>query len=227
VSYDPKTSLIFWPKEQMSRFGQNPFGENLYRVIYGPSRCYLVYGQWNDAGSQRSKWTPLYPQVGNQWILERWKDAWTFARCGPAGWAESPLSVLGPYPSRGEYDLSHVFVLPPASSNVEAAVKAIEAGRNYSEYENFLAVRENVEKEQADKDRQIEDICKNALPAFGCAPMSGPGGGRSTKAAPVRLTAQEAGLPVPRGTKGEGKQRHHFGVPANIKPQRVETNVLV
>src|SRR4249920_2040494 len=101
--YDPKSSLRFWPLEKMSRFGQNPFGENKWRIVWAPSRRSLVHG-----AGMKPQWIVTHQHAGNAWILEKWLSAYEFTKCTAEVWNMS-LTLLGPYPSRGEYELAHLF----------------------------------------------------------------------------------------------------------------------
>lgn len=177
----------------MARFGQNPFGENKWRIVHAPSRRSLVHGH-----GYKPQWLPTYPQAGNHWVLEKWLSAHDFTKCDAETWNMS-LTLLGPYPSRGEYELAHVFD-PYPQGEVGKLIQMIEAGRErYSAYENSVSLRAEAEKEELAGKRYREAVIRNALPAFGAAPMSGPGGGRGTKTFDLPLTAQQAGLPTGAG----------------------------
>lgn len=184
----------------MARFGQNPFGENKWRIIHAPSRRSLVHGY-----GQKPRWLPTYPQAGTCWVLEKWLSAYDFTKCTAETWNQS-LTLLGPYPSRGEYELAHTFTdLLPSDVNLEKLISMIEAGRErHSAYENSVSLRNDAEKEEREAKNYREAVIRNALPAFGAAAMSGPGGGRGTKTFDLRLTAEQAGLPVGKGHIRQG-----------------------
>jgi len=110
----------------MARFGQNPYGDNLYRIVFAPSRRYLVYGEWPN-GERKATWLPKYPEVGDSWVLERWLTPFEYARCTPEEWNRE-LTVLGPYPDRGEYEICHKFNrVVPQDENITKLVELIEA----------------------------------------------------------------------------------------------------
>lgn len=187
--YDPIANLRHWPLEPMARFGQNPFGENLWRIVHAPSRRSLAHGQ-----GMSPKWLPTYPQIGNAWILEQWVSAYDFAKCAPEVWNMS-MTILGPYPSRGEYEWAWTFAPAPAADcDVEQIVSWVRAGKEkYSAAENLTAIKEDADKEQREGQRLREAQIRNLLPAFGAAPMSGYRGGRNTKTFDFPYAA-----PVPR-----------------------------
>jgi hypothetical protein len=206
----PKENLRHWPMP-MARYGLNPYGDNLYRIVFAPSRRYVVYGQWPD-GSQKARWLPKYPEVGESWVLERWLTPFEYARCTPEEWNRE-LTILGPYPDRGEYEICHKFnLVTPDNESITKLIELIEQShkdtrRNGNVFENpanTAACLDMAERDQAATSSQMQALIGNALPAFGYAPMSGPGGARGTKTRPVIQSAQEAGLPVmPRGERGK------------------------
>lgn len=171
----------------MARYGRNPFGENLYRVVFAPTRRHLCYGSW----------IPAYPQAGDSWVLEKWLSAYDFTKCTPETWDSTLGLILGPYPARGEYDLAHIFeACPPLDANLEKLTSWIEAGKRNSFNEILTAVRDDVDADAEARRNQRLDRIANALPAFGAAAMSGPGGGRGTKTMPIQFSANDLHLPT-------------------------------
>ncbi len=193
--YDPKSNLRFWPLESMARYGQNPFGENIWRIVHAPSRRSLVHGH-----GRKPKWLVTYPQAGDHWVLEKWLSAYDFTKCTAQTWNQS-MTLLGPYPSRGEYELCHIFELAlPESGNIEKLITWIEAGSKYSMYENMLSMRAEADREGQTGKSYREAVIRNALPAFGGAAMSGAGGGRGTKTNfDLPISANMMGLPKKAG----------------------------
>jgi hypothetical protein len=191
-AYDPVRNLRFWPLESMARFGQNPFGENIWRIVHAPSRRSLVHGE-----GDKPRWLPTYPQAGDAWVLEKWLSAYDFTRCTPETWNMS-MTLLGPYPSRGEYELAHIFN-PAPLGEIEKIITLIEAGGRYSANENKNALKDELDKEKKDKQNYWHARLMDRMHAFGTAPMVGFGGGRGTKTKDIRLTAEEANLPTKPG----------------------------
>lgn len=193
MDYDPKSNLRHWPFS-LSRFGQNPYGENLYRIVFAPTRRYLVVGE-------RAHWWPKYPECGDSWILERWRSAMEY-HGSRASW-DMLCSNLGPYPERGEYDIAHHFeIVQPDDCNLDKLIAWMEEGHKRNPRENTVALKAALEKDEADLSKVRQAMIGNSLPAFGSAPMSGPGGGRGTKTYPVMKSAEALGLPIlPRPKK--------------------------
>ncbi len=198
----PKEQLRHHPTP-MARFGQKPHGENLYRLIFAPSRRHLVYGEWPN-GERKASWVKRYPEIGEAWILERWLTPFEYARCTPEEWNQT-LTILGPYPDRGEYELCHKFdLVTPTDESIPKLIALIEQshkttrrnGRAFDNPDNTAACVDAAAREQASISGQMQDCIGNALPAFGVNAMVGYGGRRGTKEKPIRMTAEEMRLPT-------------------------------
>lgn len=202
-----QSNLRFWPLESMARFGQNPFGENLWRIVHAPSRRSLVHGY-----GRKPKWLPTYPQAGQSWVLEKWLSAYEFTKCTAETW-NMGLTILGPYPSRGEYEVAHIFEsLPPSDVNLDKVISWIEAGKRYSSNENRNAMKDEMAKEDTDKRKYWKDRLLNCLPAFGSVPMSGLGGGRGTKTIEFAKTAHQIDKPASPGHMTARPTKQQFDV---------------
>jgi len=215
LTYDPVAGLRHYPIS-MARFGQNPYGENLYRIVFSASRRHLVCGEWPD-GSNKAAYVRRYPAVGDQWIMERWLPAAEYAKMSREQWDREML-ILGPYPERGEYEICHVFeTCSIEDSNLEKLVAWIEMGRKTSFFETQTFHREDAAREKKAIGDQQEAMIKNWLPAFGTAPISGYGGGRSMKSAPIMKTAEELGLPMQGGQfRTKPGKPNKFQVPLEV-----------
>lgn len=216
--YDPKGNLRFWPLESMARFGQNPFGENIWRVVHAPSRRSLVHGH-----GRKPKWLPTYPQAGNAWVLEKWLSAYEFTKCTAEVWNMS-MTLLGPYPSRGEYELAHVF--PDFNVNPEKIITWIEAGKRYSANENANSLKQDMERENEAGVKYRKDVIMNALPAFGNAPMAGYGGGRGIKTQPDAYSANDFGW-RPSGARPKDPMRGIHTPMVRPSSKRVDVSQLI
>jgi hypothetical protein len=208
-------TLQHWP-QPMSRFGQNPYGQNLYRIVFAPSRRQIVYGEWPD-GSRRASLVAAYPEVGRRWILEHWMSAFEYARCTPETW-NMTMTLLGPYPERGEYQVCHIFdPVLPSDCNLDRLVMLLEAGRRkFTLNENTVAIKENEATRVKGIDGQKDAMIRNSLPAFGMAPMSGFGGGRGTKGDSPTRDPHWAGLPVAPGHTAFSKSNRRHEVLVTI-----------
>lgn len=203
--YDPKTSLQHYPIP-MGGYGKNLYGDNLYRIVLTASRRHLVGGSWAGEGCGYH-WVPRYRHVKAAWILERWHSAYEFTRMTRAQWDATmvdPLSgwlLLGPYPSRGDYELSWEFDAGVDSDNLATIIGAIERGRERS-FEDVRGFHKaEYEQEEKDTRRLAREEIRDAVSAWGNAPMSAGRHGRGTKTAPIQYSAEELGLRRPRGTR--------------------------
>lgn len=195
--YDPKADLQHHPMP-CRRFGVNPWGENLYRIVLTDSRRYLVCGKWNDSGTSRARWMPLYPHMLAQYVLEKWQDAFTFTGMTAEKWNVDPnCTLLGPYPSRGEYRMIGNTGIRPADTNIEKLIALVQAGANSSWAEKLQACRKQAEYAEAEAKRLRMDIIVDALPYKGTEALIGFNGGRGTKTAPILKSANELRLPRP------------------------------
>lgn len=199
LEYDPVTSLQHYP-EAMARFGKNPHGENLYRIVLTASVRHLVGGQWPD-GERGYHWVPRYRQLTAPWILE----AWSMPRMSRREWESyvDPITgwpLLGPYPLRGEYNLAFKFLSAADIAGLDQIIGAIERGRQRSFSEVRQANQAEYAQEERDTKRQSEDEIRDCVSAWGNAPFSSARAMRGSKTAnPFQFSAEQLGLPVPMG----------------------------
>ena len=199
LNYDPKSNLTHYPMP-MARFGLNPYGEPMYRIVSTASRRNLSGGRWSN-GEVGYRWVLTYKHIPDPWVLERWHSPWDFARCGKAQWDiaqtnESGYLTLGPYPDRGEYSHVHTFTCPIVDANLEKLIAWIEAGRERSWQDNLDACNQEYADEEKDKQGKMDAVVRNALPAYLDRPfVSGTGVKRGTKTAPMILTADQVKMP--------------------------------
>ena len=199
LQYDPAVNLRHYPVP-MSKYGTNPFGENLYRIVFTESRRHLVGGMWPD-GSMAYHWVPKYRQISSAWILERWrfepmtKFQWERDLVDPvSGW---PL--FGPYPARGDYDLCWEFDHGVDSDSMDNVVAFIEKRmvRSFQDTRDMISQGYEAEEKETRQNNFLD--MRDTFPAFGSAPMTSGRFGRGTKTLPDAVTANELHMPRPRG----------------------------
>jgi hypothetical protein len=205
LEYDPVASLRHFPMA-LGRFGKNPYGEPLYRIVSADSRRRLVGGFWQETGEVGYHWTRKYKRIEG-WILERWqmptlsKKQWDRDMIDPlSGWL-----LFGPYPERGEYEMAYHFDAEqkeaPTIGLVEKLIGALERGRSRSFEEVRAAHKAEYDAEERETKANVYDELRDVRQAFGMAPISSARGvSRGTKTLPNVISAQEAGLPIPRRT---------------------------
>jgi len=99
--------------------GLNRFGEPNYRAVWGWNRLTWIGGKWEDRDAHgvllrervELRKVPKYHQL-DRWHIERWCPPELYG--SPEEWRARTLEIedtqnvaaLGPYPSRGEYELA-------------------------------------------------------------------------------------------------------------------------
>jgi hypothetical protein len=154
----------------MKRFGENPFSESLYRVVFSDSRTDLLGGKWPD-GDCAYREVPRYPGIRGQWILEKW--------CSPAEYAgtpeqytreqwdaESGLLTCGPYPHRGEYAHCYTFPFMPGDGMICQVIGALKVSRDLTAAQHKQGIMEPLERQQKQQDQRFDDIFKEAMGPF-------------------------------------------------------------
>jgi hypothetical protein len=170
----------------LRKFGQNPYGENIYRIVWSESVFEIIGGIWEEradptkgnsivrrgkmlmdsnpviakhAGYKRVSKYPDYKGAGARWILEKWLPC-SFS---PFLWDykftnESGLSLSGPYPEQGEFWCSKV--ITDRGNYVELTADLIEIYARQiaaaDEYPDY-AKREAYEERQKRKQREYDN----------------------------------------------------------------------
>ena len=215
LSYDPAKQLMHYPGQSMARFGLNPYGEALYRIIAAHSRRYLVVGEWPD-GSIGAQWVPKYRAYGNMWVMERWLSAEQYCPQGKEHW-DRVEQRQGPWPERGVYDFCHAFECsPPPDANLDKLVALIETGMRRRFAELLQWHKDDAIEKEKRSDRKLEDKIRSLLPAMGCRVMFSEkvnrgsekvfGHGSAARSTEFRYSAQDMGMTKP-GIKQVGARR--------------------
>jgi len=177
---------VLWTGGSLKAFGQNPYGENIWRVVWAPSRMWQVGGRWQDREQGKIvrtvdeyRWIPRYGGE-NGWVLEKWLSAEEYAKCTEELWnmvmrdAETGLLELGPYPSRGVFEAAYTFSFYPPYSLVEKRIQMINYGKQkYSQNDIKLAHRDALDAREKAKDDKLEEMIRDAMPAFPIRGLSG------------------------------------------------------
>lgn len=151
----------------MSGFGENPYSEPLYRLVFSDSRTDLLGGKWPD-GNCDYREVPRYPALKGQWIMERWMTAEAYAgtreeyervQFDP----ESNLYTCGPYPHRGEYTYCHTFVGSPTEMQVGWAVHNNKMSRGLTAGQRKQGIMEPLEQQQREQDARFSDIWDESM----------------------------------------------------------------
>lgn len=157
--------------------GKNRFGEPMFRIVWGEARLGWIGGEWaifdahgNKNGSViEERLVPKYMPAA-RWYLEKWMPPEHYG--SPEAWAETQVEIvdgirvpnLGPYPSRGEYEMSIQFQRPNGDfaplipGVVLECVRMIKAGEAHSTTENNLAIKRAQEKKDRDWNAFADDV---------------------------------------------------------------------
>jgi hypothetical protein len=157
--------------------GRNRFGEPNFRVVWGWSRLSWIAGRWTDRDSHGN----ILPF--DRWHIERWIAPEIYG--SPKIWHAATLeredgilvSVLGPYPSRGEYE--HCFTLAGKggefiSLNPAACAKiarAIEWARGQPHARSRRALDTRESQRERESDARIDEVLDDDAPAFHSQPF--------------------------------------------------------
>jgi hypothetical protein len=193
TGYDPKSSLIHY-SHPMSRYGLNPYGSNLYRIVLNGSRRNMLGGTDGVTGVAGYHWAVTYDRIPlNSWILEKWlspseftdlsKEQWNLEYRDPA----TGLLLLGPFPDRGDYQLI-ISIAPEdiVDFNIEKLIQWQQMGREHTDQERKSALLAEYAKEEQAKDVILEGTLREKLPAFGVRPMFSSRVGRGSERAEGR-----------------------------------------
>lgn len=166
-------------------YGRNPFGQPLYRVIWGEDRLTLMIGTkdspWVDSDAEGNfireatgpRWVPKYALQGvERWYIERWLSAEEYAG-SKENWDKFCAAEMGPYPAEGEYE--HCFTLPRAmgsdltASVVDFIIQTIERSREMVRADKAKAKQalEDAQKQKlANWERDAEAQLADSMSAF-------------------------------------------------------------
>jgi hypothetical protein len=150
----------------LRKYGQNLYGENIYRVVWLASRCYLAGGFWEDAGTCEYR---LMPKYGRQekYGIEKWLPASRYGT--PDLWDKTQVGVegfynVGPFPAHGQFECAAVFstrpgplgYVPLEPGTVDLQARLIYMGRTASMWD----IRVNNRAEQESK-KKFQDAAFN------------------------------------------------------------------
>jgi hypothetical protein len=141
-----------WCARVLRRFGLNPYGQPIFRCIWGPSATKIVGGYWMDSGTSEYRVTKRYGD-DPKWILERWQPASEIGT--PQSWDASTLTYdgfygIGPFPAHGRYLHCTTFsvakgpqgYVPLEAGLVEMTARAVWMGRTLSKADIAIAERD-------------------------------------------------------------------------------------
>jgi hypothetical protein len=163
--------------------GVNRFDEPNFRAIWGWNRLTWIGGKWEDHDPHTGELLrevvalrrePKYHQL-NRWHIERWCPPELYG--SPETWARQTLEIegaqnvpaLGPYPSRGEYELAFTLEGPSQDGQpgefvqltpavAERVARAIEWSRGTPKQVRRRAIEDREAREEQEFDQVAEEI---------------------------------------------------------------------
>lgn len=109
----------------LARFGQNPHGDNLWRIAFTDSVRRMVGGKWPD-GKEEYRYKKVYTgkEAKGRWVLEKWRSAFELTLCTPETYLMQfgAISPNGPYPYKGDYEEVWVFTGSPDEMNIQRII---------------------------------------------------------------------------------------------------------
>lgn len=201
LDYDPTKNLITYPGISLARFGNNPHGEPRFRIVFAPSRRNL-----GAVPGESFSWVNTYA-LGPAWVLEKWLDPFAFAKCSRESWDIRLAAMLGPYPTRGEYQHCHTFTCAIDDANLDKLIAWINEGQNRRWNEVHDACIASYEYQRAESRKKANDLIQNALPAFGSTAFVGARGARGSKTVSASRSAR--GIGQLRKQAATGIQERH------------------
>jgi hypothetical protein len=201
--YDRPTPA--WVTSHLVKFGYNPYGQPLFRVVWSEGRLEQVLLSSGEYG-----WQQRYPGA-QRWMLEKWlptsysRVEWNTLFAAGAGDSDSSLwgkCYLGPYLEHGDYHCSYKLeyrgeYMPLTVAVIEYYARLIEHGKEYTVAQNKFAVEQRLAREKRAWNTRFDAIFDDAQPAFGVTRlMSGYGGKTADRVKPEDISfASTASLP--------------------------------
>ncbi len=184
----------------MSRYGLNPYGENLYRLVYAPSVKKMVGGKFSD-GYIGYRARPAYRHIGQYWVIEKWISALELTRMDELQYRnayidkETGLFPTGPYPSRGVYYYCETLSGNPADANIDKLVMWLEHAKHVDPAENQRHLLAELDKADKDDAATRLDWAKDKNRAAGIRAANFGGMVKAQKSYPMEKSAASLGLP--------------------------------
>jgi len=156
----------------LSRFGRNPYGQNIYRLIWAPSRMRIFGGYWDDVAKWEYRLTPKYGPTP-QWALEVWRPSITYG--SPEIWEAQTVAPdgylsCGPFPAHGDFECLHKFSaknaddggILPEPGLILYLVQEQRLLRAFSESQRKAVYEDEAAKSERRQDADFDDMWKEA-----------------------------------------------------------------
>lgn len=147
-----------WVKREMERFGKNPAGLPLYRLVWSENKLTLLDGEL----------VQEYDYDPPRWVIEKWlcPEMYAGSEVLYAFREATGQARQGPYPRAGYYcEVSpNPFVpgVPLTAEVVTLICTLIERGKAYTASERIAALKEREEKKEAARKLELVESIKEA-----------------------------------------------------------------
>lgn len=148
----------------LSRYGKNLYGENLLRLIWLPSRCYIAGGWWEVEKAFGYRRVAKYALKEEKWAIEKWCSPSKYGN--PKLWEQQTLSPegflqVGTFPAHGEFECAAVFstgrgpkgYVPLEPGTVDLQARLIFNSRTLSVWD----IRQSLKAEEVERERKQDD----------------------------------------------------------------------
>lgn len=157
--------LPAWVEPLCERYGMNPMGKPMYRIIWSEDRLSWQFGE------QKKQ----YGEGRDRWILEKWHPE----SISESEWDAAYKEALGEYPRQGNYEHCWTFeirvnegeemqYMPLREDIVTLIIRAIEAGKmRHTEAERKAALQEREDAVEKARRQMFDDLWDDSAPAPG------------------------------------------------------------
>ncbi len=152
----------YWMGGSLDHMGKNHKEEPLWRVVWSDSIRFM----FRATDSDTYNWLPAYRGV-HKFVLERWMTAYQFDKSTEESWnlRNRYQGDLGPFPADGVwFGPCEIFEDVPSLGAVEATIRLIVMGDNYSAEEKRLAIIQAQEKDEELQLNRKRDMILDSLP---------------------------------------------------------------
>lgn len=139
----------------LSKFGNNPFGQPMYRVVRADSRR-----QW-----LVSEYAPKYPKYGTCWVIEKWCPPEQYG--SREEWEEA--GTLGPFPTQGDYEMSYPLLddgvtYDPSEDICMTVAALVEKSAGLTRSQRWSQINQAKEDAREQRMKILRDMIADAAP---------------------------------------------------------------
>lgn len=211
-------------QDELTRVGgTNPYGEPIFRVVWGSYTFRWAGGYWVDGLEGNRE----VAESGDHWILQMWEPA----ECYGYPWAyyrdnrdeQTNLQSCGEFPYSGRYKTLQAFThqevrngrmtrvnIPLSSDIIDMVVPIIMEAQYHSVERRKEAINQIKERKRKESVNEIQETLRSAAPAFGGEAVSFAGQGCKTTLLTKKMYEIENAWK--RAMKTEAYRTRGFGI---------------